>query len=120
MENTNNGATKIIIGDLELWTAPFGEKKATISAVEEVAKKALILLHEKMPESFEVLVDEADFCEEDTEGVFSVIVDPEKVCITVYPGAGKMGFTVSPDCEGDCEHCEFNCDHDHEKEDTNE
>ena len=57
---------------------------------------------------------------EDTEGVFSDIVDPEKVCITVYPGAGKMGFTVSPDCEGDCEHCEFNCDHDQEKEDTNE
>ena len=107
----NNGATKITIGDLELWTAPFGENKATITAVEAGTKKALQILHQKMPESFELLVDESDFCEEDMEGPFSVIVDPEKVGITVYPGEGKLGFTVSPDCDGDCEHCEYkDCD----------
>lgn len=119
MENTNKGATKIIIGDLELWTAPFGENKATITALEAGMKKVLLHMHQKMPETFELMVDDEDFCEEDMEGTFSVIVDPEKVCITCYPGAGKMGFTVSPECDGDCDHCEMNkCDQ--AKEDTNE
>ena len=105
MEKMKDGATKIKVGKLELWTAPFGEKKATISAHDDGMKEVLLQLHQKMPNAFELMVDEADFCEEDIEGIFSLIVDPENVTINVIPGSGKLGFTVCRECDGDCDNC---------------
>lgn len=109
---TNVKTTKITVNDLELWTAPFGQNKAIISAREEGMKIFLLKLHEKLPEDFELLVDDADFCEEDMEGTFSVIVDPEIVHLEVFAGSGKIGFVVNkPDCDEDCENCKIknNC-----------
>ena len=112
MEKTTNRPTRIRIGELELWTAPFGENRATITAVEAGTKKTLQLLHQKMPEVFELMVDEEEFCEEDMDGAFSVIVDPEQVALNIMPGSGRFAFGVSEACDGDCEHCEWNCDDD--------
>ncbi len=99
-------ATKITVNDMELWTAPFGENRATITAVEEGMKIFLLKLHQKLPDDFQLMVDDADFCEEDMEGAFSVIVDPEAVRIEVFAGSGKIGFVVDkPDCDGECENC---------------
>jgi len=110
MEKTTNRPTRIRIGELELWTAPFGENRATITAVEAGTKKTLQLLHQKMPEVFELMVDEDEFCDEDMDGAFSVIVDPEQVALNIMPGSGRFAFGVSEACDGDCEHCEWNCD----------
>ena len=112
MDVKKNVATKITVGDLELWTAPFGAKKATITAIEGGAKRVLLNLHKKLPDVFELLVDDEDFCEEDMDGAFSVIVDPEQVSMAIYPGEGKFGFNVSRPCDGDCENCKLEgCDH---------
>ena len=100
------GTTKITVNDLELWTAPFGKNRATITAVEEGLKVFLLKLHQKLPDDFELFVDDEDFCEEDMEGPFSVIVDPEKVRLEIFAGSGKIGLVVDrPDCDGDCENC---------------
>lgn len=118
METRNIKSTKITIGDAELWTAPFGAKKAAISANEGGMKKYLLNLHKKMPDVFELLVDEEDFNEEeDMDGTFTVIVDPEVVSMAFILGEGKLGFTVSRPCDEDCEHCQYNgCENSHPEE----
>ena len=108
MEKQRNGSTKITVGDLELWTAPFGENKATITAVEGGAKRLLLHLHQRLPDVFELFVDDEEFCAEDMDGAFSVIVDPEVVNLTITPGYGNFAFGVNRPCDGDCEHCEYN------------
>lgn len=108
MEIRKINTTKITVGQLELWTAPFGEDKATITAIEAGTKKLLLHLHQKMPDVFELFVDDEDFCEEDLEGAFSVIVDPDVVSLSIIPGGGYFSFGVSRQCSGDCEHCEHN------------
>jgi hypothetical protein len=65
---------------------------------------------------FELFVDDEDFCEEDMDGAFSVIVDPEVVTLSITPGEGKFGFSVARECNGDCEHCEYNDCKDREEE----
>lgn len=95
MENRDN---KIVIGDVELWTAHFGKDKATITAREEGTKLWLYHMHKKMPDLFEIYQDDEDFCEEDLEGAFTVIVNPEKVEILITPGNIRIGFRcVVPD-----------------------
>ena len=108
MEIMKKKPTRITVGDLELWTAPFGTNKATITAVEGGAKMVLLNLHKKLPDVFELFVDDEDFCEEDMDGAFSVIVDPEMVTLSISPGEAKFGFSVSRQCDGDCDHCEYN------------
>ena len=120
METMKNGATKIVIGDLELWTAPFGDKLATVTALEGGTKIILKRLHDKLPDVFQLMVDDEDFCEEDMEGAFSVIVDPEVVTLSVSPGSGKFGFSVSRECSGDCESCELNDCKDREEDSADE
>lgn len=114
---TNVKTTKITVNDLELWTAPFGQNKAVIIAREEGMKIFLLKLHQKLPEDFELLVDDAEFSEEDMEGAFSVIVDPETVHMEIFAGSGKIGFVVSkPDCDEDCENCKLrDCEDDEEE-----
>lgn len=114
MEKMNDGAIRIKVGKLELWTAPFGEKKATITARDEGAKEVLLKLHDSKPDAFELMVDEEDFCEEDMEGSFSVIVDPEIVTMNIIPGSGILGFIVCKECDGDCENCS-ECENDREE-----
>ena len=116
MEIRKINTTKITVGQLELWTAPFGEYKATITAIEAGTKKLLLHLHQKMPDVFELFVGDEDFCEEDMDGAFSVIVDPEVVTLSITPGEGKFGFSVARECNGDCEHCEYNDCKDREEE----
>lgn len=116
MEIMKKKPTKITVGDLELWTAPFGTNKATITAVEGGAKVVLRNLHTKLPDVFELFVDDEDFCEEDMDGAFSVIVDPEVVTLQISPGEGKFGFSVARECNGDCENCEYNDCKDREEE----
>lgn len=84
--------TKISVGQLELWTAPFGNGKATITATEKGTKMALLHLHQKKPDIFELLVEDEKFCEEDMEGAFSVIVDPELVIFAIRPGEGRFSI----------------------------
>ena len=120
METMKNGATKIVIGDLELWTAPFGEKLATVTALEGGTKIILKHLHEKLPDVFQLMVDDEDFCEEDMDGTFSVIVDPEVVTLSISPGSGKFGFSVSRECSGACESCELNDCKDREEDSADE
>lgn len=86
--------TKITIGQLELWTAPFGNGKATITATEKGTKMALLHLHQKHPEHFQTLVDDDELCTEDMEGAFSVIVDPELLYMVIRPGDGQISFGV--------------------------
>ena len=109
METTGKTG-KIAIGQLEMWTAPFGANKATITAVEDGTKQVLLHLHTEMPEVFELFVDDEDFCEEDMDGAFSVIVDPEMVSIMIEPGTNKLFFRVARECEdcpcNGCEACE--------------
>ena len=98
--NAVTNDTKITIGDVELWTRPFGQNKALISATEEGTKLYLYETHKKHPEHFEIFVDDEDFCKEDLEGAFSVIVDPEYVQMLIQPGTGRFGFRVAvPDEE---------------------
>lgn len=109
---TMKKCTKISVGQLELWTAPFGNVKATITATEEGTKLALMRMHLKNPERFQTMVDDDELCAEDMEGTFSVIVDPEIVHLEVFAGSGKIGFAVNkPDCDEDCENCKIknNC-----------
>ena len=108
MENTENRCrlTRIAVGQVELWTAPFGEKRATITATEAGTKKVLLHLHQKLPDVIELMVDDEDFCEEDMEGAFSIIVDPEIVQISVIPGNGLLAFEVMKECDDECEQCE--------------
>lgn len=84
---------KIVIGDVELWTRPFGKDKAMITAVEGGMKMYLLSMHTHHPDLFELMVEDAEFCEEDMHGAFSVIVDPEKTFMIIRPGSGKVGFT---------------------------
>lgn len=110
MSIKENQNVRISIGDLEMWTAPFGKNKATISAREEGTKLYLLNVHKKMPDVFELLVDDDDFCDEDLDGVFSVIVDPEMVTMQFYPGTARFGFAVTRPCDGDCGNCQYeNC-----------
>lgn len=108
MKETMNKNTRITVGDLELWTAPFGANKATITATEGGTKVLLMNLHRRLPEVFELMVDEADFCQDDMEGAFSVIVDPELVDLRVSLGDGKVSFAVRRECNEDCDNCEYN------------
>ncbi len=92
---------KVVIGDVELWTRPFGEKKALVTATEGGTKLYLLRMHQKYPESFETFVGDEELCEEDLDGTFSVIVEPEKVNMIIEPGTGRFGFRLSvPDEEG--------------------
>ncbi len=96
-------STKIVIGDVELWTAPFGDK-AEVTATEEGTKLYLLSMHRKYPELFEILVEDEDLCKEDLDGAFTVIVNPELVNLVVIPGEGRIGFRCCiPDKEPDYE-----------------
>ncbi len=94
--------THIKVGDFELWTKPWG-KKAALIANEGGIIRLLLILHKKMPDLFETLVDPAELCEEDLENTFTVIVDPEKVSIEIVPGTGRIGFTCRKEDEYECE-----------------
>ena len=85
---------KITIGDVELWTRPFGKDKAMITAVEGGAKLYLLNMHKDHPELFELLVDDSELCDQDMEGAFSVIVDPQKVQMIIIPGMGLLAFRM--------------------------
>lgn len=85
---------KIAIGDVELWTKPFGKRKAMITTMEECAKLYLLKLHKDHPDLFKLLVEDSEFCKEDMEGAFSVIVDPEKVQMIIIPGMGLLTFRM--------------------------
>lgn len=89
---TMKKCTKISVGQLELWTAPFGNGKATITATEKGTKMALLRMHRKNPERFQTMVDDDELCAEDMEGAFSVIVDPELVYMVIRPGDGQIYF----------------------------
>ena len=90
METIKSEATKIIIGDEVLWTAPFGKDKATITTLDNDVKVVLLRLHRKFPDAFELLVDDVDLSKEDADGAFSVIVDPDVVGISVDLGNGCL------------------------------
>ena len=108
--------TKITIGDLTFWTRPWGEGKAVLTANETSLNHWLYNVHKEHPDVFEILQDDEDFCEEDMDGAFSVIVDPEVVTLQISPGEGKFGFSVARECNGDCENCEYNDCKDREEE----
>lgn len=107
MESIEKGI-KITIGQLELWTAPFGKDRATITATEGGTKIMLLQLHKKMPEDFQLFVEDEDFCKEDMDCAFSVIVDPKVVTMEIEPGKGEFSFRIARECE-DCDGCE-ECD----------
>lgn len=107
--------TKITVGQAEMWTRRFGKNRALLIAVEEGLKKLLLHLHQKLPNVFELFVDDEGFLPEDMEGYFAVIVDPEVVRIGVIPGKGLLSFEVDR-CGGDCDNCEYNDCNDREEE----
>ena len=90
--------TKITIGDLTFWTRPWGDGKAMLTANEPGTNRWLYNVHKEHPDVFEILQDEEDFCKEDLEGTFSIIVDPERVHLLIGLGNSGIGFRVS---EGD-------------------
>ena len=92
METITNETIKIVIDDAELWTRPFGEDKALVMATEGGVKRFLHAIYKKHPDYFELL--EPDFCEEDLEGMFCLIVDPEVVQLMILPGCGRFGFRI--------------------------
>lgn len=90
--------TKITIGDLTFWTRPWGDGKAMLTANEPGTNRWLYNVHKEHPDVFEILQDDEDFCKEDLEGAFSIIVDPERVYLLIGLGNAGIGFRVS---EGD-------------------
>lgn len=91
--------TKITIGELTFWTRPWGEGKAVLTANETSLNHWLYNVHKEHPDVFEILQDDEDFCEEDLEGTFSLIVDPGKVSLLIGLGEVGIGFRVSEDDE---------------------
>lgn len=85
-----NQDTPIFVGEHVLWTSPWANGKAIISANGQSEKEFLYRAFSKHPEHIETLVDLRDFCEEDLDGTFSVIVDPEEVVLEIVPGTGMM------------------------------
>lgn len=88
--NGNQNDTRITVGTSRLWTSPWGNGKALISANGKSEKEFLYRAFARHPEHFETLVNTREFCEEDLEGTFSVIVDPEEVVLEIVPGSGLM------------------------------
>lgn len=86
--------TKITIGDVTLWTRPWGDGKAILTANEPETNRWLYKVHTEHPEYFEILQDDEDFCEEDLEGSFSLIVDPEKAQLLIGLGDPGIGFRI--------------------------
>lgn len=91
--------TKITIGDLTFWTRPWGDGKALLTANEAGTNRWLYNVHREHPDIFEILQDDEDFCSEDLEGTFSVIVDPEKVSLLIGLGNAGIGFRVSEEAD---------------------
>ncbi len=89
-----NKLTHIKVGDFELWTKPWG-KKAALIANEGGMIRLLQILHTKMPDIFETLVD--DVTPEDIENTFTVIVNPDVVVIEIVPGDGRINITGRKD-----------------------
>ena len=87
-----NETIKITIDDAVLWTRPFGEDKALIMATEGGVKRFLYEMYKRHSDYFELLAD--DFCEEDLEGMFCLIMDPYVVQMMILPGSGRFGFRI--------------------------
>lgn len=99
METNRSTDTKITIGQLTFWTRPWGDGKAMLTANEAGTNRFLYNVHREHPEIFEILQDDADFCSEDLDGTFSVIVDPEKVHLLIGLGNAGIGFRVAEEYE---------------------
>lgn len=97
MDTKNEVATKITVDEAEVWTRPFGDGLALIMTNEEGVKQFLYGNLMKYPEYFDALTD--DCCEEDLDGMFAVIVDPQVVQMIVMPGCGRIGFRIDPNVQ---------------------
>ena len=99
MESIMNETIKIEIDGAVLWTRPFGDDKALVMATEGGVKRFLYEIYKKHPDYFELL--EPDFCDEDLDGMFCLIMDPEVVQIMIMPGCGRFGFRIEVPEEGE-------------------
>lgn len=99
METNRSTDTKITIGQLTFWTRPWCDGKAMLTANEAGTNRFLYNVHREHPEIFEILQDDADFCAEDLDGTFSVIVDPERVHLLIGLGNAGIGFRVAEEYE---------------------
>lgn len=68
--------------------------------LDGVMKQAIAEISEKAPNFFNVLTDPED------DGPVMVIVDPNKVSLTIGLGAPIIGFHIADPCPEDCEACE--------------
>lgn len=85
---------RIKIGDVELWTGRWNEHKAFISCRNERIKAYLAGVARRYPDQVELMVNDEDFCQEDMDGTFTVIVDPTLVNIIVTPGSMHMALQI--------------------------
>lgn len=73
---------------------------ATLYCKGEVFKAVMPEMVDKLPGYFNVLTDPED------DGPVMVIVDPNKVSLTIGLGAPIIGFHIADPCPEDCEACE--------------
>jgi len=89
MGNMPVNETKITIGDITLWSRPWTDGKALLSANEGGLKLFLYEMHKRYPDHVQLLVDDDDFSKEDLKGCFSVITD-STVSVVFRPASGKF------------------------------
>lgn len=81
--------TKLQLGDFVLWTKPWGEDKAVITATDPETIDLLLNLHIHHPDLFDTYVDDMLYAE-DLENTFSVIVDPDIISLEIIPGDATL------------------------------
>jgi len=102
MENTNNGATKITIGDKTFWHQLLKDGVATIRTYDKKMKQALYSLHRRFPDAVQLMYDGDDLCAEDFDGTTTFYLDSQSVELFIKPGVDNIGFRVyesEPDIE---------------------
>lgn len=83
-------SVKITAEDVNIWTRPWAHGKALITTNERELNKFFFSLYNQYPDYVEVLPEAGDFCEEDLEGAFSVVVDPVVTALEFTPGSGDF------------------------------
>ena len=102
MENTNNGATKITIGDKTFWHQMIKDGVATIVTADEKLKKTLYVMHQRFPDAVHLMYDGEDLCAADFERTTTFILDAKNAELFIKPGLDIVGIRVyedNPDCE---------------------
>lgn len=97
-------SVKITAEGVNIWTRPWANGKALITTSEEGLNQFFFHLHTQYPDHVELMVEDADFCNEDLKGAFSVVVDPVVTALEFKPGSGDFQIRfLKPPVKGEAE-----------------